>query len=84
MTAFNRLSDPRRPSGFVPRESESLSFRQDKKNTTRCSFLFLSMGFERSGSELHPLTGCQSRDDQAASCRENPNPYLSAIVSNEY
>ncbi len=34
MTAFNRLSDPRRPSGFVPRESESLSFRQDKKNTT--------------------------------------------------
>ena len=44
MTPFNRLSEPRRPSGFVPRESESLSFRQDKKNTARCSFLFFIDG----------------------------------------
>ena len=44
MTAFNRLLEPRRPSGFVPREAESLSFRQAKKNTTRCSFLFFIDG----------------------------------------
>ena len=43
MTAFNRLSEPRRPSGFVPRESESLSFRHCKQRIL--IFAVLLLGF---------------------------------------
>ncbi len=91
---FERSGSELQPlTGCQSRDDRAASCRENpnpylsakiKRTPQGVLFCFLSMGFERSGSELQPLTGCQSRDDRAASCRENSNPYLSAIVSNEY